>query len=114
MTTNDGNRPTSAEVKEEWLALEDTPEWAKPVIEQAAQAEVVPMVHLAAELSFAISLCAGDGEDRVRRFAMDPGSPEWLRESLRVYMAATNRWQSNRHISDLQTLLALVNALLDD
>ena len=114
MTTNEGNGQTSAEIKEEWLALEDTPEWAKPVIEQAAQAEAIPMVHLAAELSFAIRLCAGNGEDRLRRFATDPGSPEWLRESVRVYMAMTSRWQSNRHISDLQTLLALVNALLED
>ena len=114
MATDDGNGQTRAEIKEEWLALEDTPAWAKPVIEQAARADVIPMVHLAAELSFTIRLCAGNGEDRLRRFASDRGLPIWIRDSLRVYMGATSRWQSNRHISDLQTLLALVNALIED
>ena len=32
------------ELKEEWLALEGTPEWARPVIEQAAERGVFPLV----------------------------------------------------------------------
>ena len=36
-----------------------------------------------------------------------------MRKSLKAYLATPSRWDSNRHIRDLQTLLELVNALLE-
>ena len=113
MTDRSDKKPSpqedrNAATMEEWLCLEDTPAWAKPVIEQAAAPAARPLVHLQVELKFAILLCVKGDEEELTKFAQDTDFPKWFRESIVAYFSKANRWQANRHIDDLQTLLTIV------